>query len=64
MKAADVKKIVEEAVEKATKPLKDEIEALKNAPAKPAGEGSDETEDVETQKSKGKQESLFKGLIR
>lgn len=66
VKAADVQKIVDAAVEKATKPLKDEIEALKKAPAESASESGDETEDTETNKSKDgkKSESIFKGLIR
>ena len=66
VKAADVQKIVDAAVEKATKPLKEEIDALKKAPAESASESSDETEDTETNKSKdGKtSQSIFKGIIR
>ncbi len=56
------------AVEKATDPLKKEIEALKNAPAAPAGESTDSTEEVVAKGADGKpaakQESIFKGLIR
>ena len=53
------------AVEKATAPLKAEIESLKNAPADSAAEGSDDTEDEETTKSKDKkvEKSLFSGVI-
>lgn len=70
--AEAVSEIVEKAVAKATDPLKKEIEALKNAPAEPAGEGAQGTEDVTKnagadggQPAGGKKtESIFKGLIR
>lgn len=56
---------VQKAVSAAVEPLKKEIETLKNAPAAPAGEGAESTEDMATNKSKGgKQESIFKGVIR
>lgn len=54
--------LVETAVTKAVEPLKKEIEALKSAPAESASEGAGSVE--ETEVSKSKQQSLFKGLIR
>lgn len=64
--AEQVGEIVTKAVEKATDPLKKEIEALKNAPAAAASEGGEGTEDVtkSADGKGGKQESIFKGVIR
>lgn len=67
--AEQVSEIVTKAVDKAVAPLKTEIEALKNAPAAPAGESTDSTEEVVAKGADGKplpgkQESIFKGLIR
>lgn len=66
--AEQVGEIVTKAVDKAVAPLKTEIEALKNAPAAPAGESTDSTEEVVAKgadgKPAGKTESIFKGLIR
>lgn len=56
---------VAEIVNKAIAPLKQEIETLKNAPAAPAGEGTDTTEEVTKNAggAAGKKESVFKGLL-
>ena len=61
---------VAEIVNKAIAPLKQEIETLKNAPAAPAGEGADGTEDV-TKAANGQpaaggsasKASIFKGVL-
>lgn len=56
---------VAEIVNKAIAPLKAEIETLKNAPAAPAGEGTDGTEDV-TKAANGQpaaKQSIFKGVL-
>lgn len=69
--AAQIEEIVTKSVKAATEPLQKEIEALKGAPTAPAGEGSDASEDVATNKSATggegagkKSESIFKGLIK
>lgn len=65
--AEQVGEIVTKAVDKAVAPLKTEIEALKNAPAEPAGEGAEGTEEPVNKGADGKggkTESIFKGVIR
>ena len=53
---------LDEAVEKATKPLKEEIEALKNKPADSAAEGAEDSEDVEKSETETKK-SLWSNVI-
>ena len=67
--AEQVAEIVTKSVKAAVEPLQKEIETLKNAPAAPAGEGADGTEDVTKSANGGgqapasKKESIFKGVL-
>jgi len=63
-KKADVQSMIDSAVEKATKPLKEEIETLKEAPADSSSEEGDGTEEVnKSAEGEKKDESIFKGVI-